>query len=100
MPRPSMHSSVSPFLSRKVKVMVAKCPVGRGFSDPAFLDEFKWGDSVGDDGSSEPYSPSGHDLNLHFIAMCFSGTWNNGELGLERPRCTQPGRASRLPLCV
>lgn len=26
MPRPSMHSSVSPFLSMKVKVMVAKCP--------------------------------------------------------------------------
>lgn len=47
MPRPSMHSSVSPFLSRKVKVMVAKCPVGRGFSDPELLDEFKRGDSAG-----------------------------------------------------
>lgn len=33
---------------------------------------------------SKRYLPSGHDLNLHFIAMCFSGTWNI-EFSLLRP---------------
>ena len=82
MPLPSMHSSVSPFLSMKVKVMVAKCPGerqrGGGFKIQGFRQGWRLRGKERVLGvmalSNYAYLPSGQDLNLHFITISFSGT--------------------------